>query len=680
MDKRGWNHKTDKLRIHPSQRFEDQHPRRHASVSKRRDYGSIGRNSPLGKRRETVSGIAAKDPFGIGDDDGGMEEPNDRAQAVDAIKSWAENESKWKEREAGSYGSPLLSPHTVRVHSPAVKERLARNRKRRANTAYSRILVPKPKADRWWTGHGNSPKVKDDLDHDSELPTSEYEFIEISQEGLQDFGLLTLGDDEKSRQDRPEEMKRYSEEDYPPKHRLEMQDSDHKPQPPRSDSGDAFSNDNQPIKWNSAIWDTSDEQKSDHNLLSNPDQNTDETNDRADDAISDRGGKRNETGIPSETPLDPNRYERHSADFPPQLYASEPTLTGVSPIHEPVEEQFHPETNDIKETTDTPQSPATMENVNHDTQPETPRDNLTKNIDPQNTSLESGQNKGSDTTQSPNTAHFPEKQILDAQLKSPGKDYTRNLDPQSKSPGNVDRKSPETKPNFPSGDHNARPDAQPKSPGKGDMRNLDPQSKLSGSDDVDGPKSKPHSPESGLIAAKTNSIQNQAGKDYDSEAWLDSDAPLPGNYRALFDDSQRSRSFRPDRSSPPRDGRDSLIVSPARSVCQSCSQVTEPLSNVICQDENEESDEEDWNSTAIANDEIIRILDEYKANSRLEPASEGQEAKYLRRAKKEADKLKRSLQGTDSERLSVSTPSSDGSLVMSPVGQIQLPKDKLVCL
>lgn len=290
MDKRGWNHKTDKLRIHPSQRFEDQHPRRHASVSKRRDYGSIGRNSPLGKRRETVSGIAAKDPFGIGDDDGGMEEPNDRAQAVDAIKSWAENESKWKEREAGSYGSPLLSPHTLRVRSPAVKERLARNRKRRANTAYSRILVPKPKADRWWTGHGNSPKVKDDLDHDSELPTSEYEFIEISQEGLQDFGLLTLGDDEKNRQDRAEEMKRYSEEDYPPKHRLEMQDSDHKPQPPRSDSGDTFSNDNQPIKWNSAIWDTSDEQKSDHNLLSNPDQNTDETNDRADDAISDKGG------------------------------------------------------------------------------------------------------------------------------------------------------------------------------------------------------------------------------------------------------------------------------------------------------------------------------------------------------------------------------------------------------
>lgn len=63
------------------------------------------------------------------------------------------------------------------------------------------------------------------------------------------------------------------------------------------------------------------------------------------------------------------------------------------------------------------------------------------------------------------------------------------------------------------------------------------------------------------------------------------------------------------------------------------------------------------------------MLDEYKANSRLEPASEGQEAKYLRRAKKEADKLKRSFQGTEFERLSVSTPSSDGSLVISPVGQ-----------
>lgn len=669
MDKRGWNHRTDKLRTHPSQRFEDQHPRRNASVGKRRDYGSFGRKSPLGKRRETVSGIAAKDPFGIGDDDRGVEEPNDRAQAVDAIKSWAENESKWKERETGSYRSPLLSPYTVRVRSPAVKERLARNRKRRANTAYSRIPVLKSKADRWWTGHRSSSKVKDDLDHDSELQTSEYECIENSHEGLQGLGLLTLADDENNRQDRAEETKRDSEEDYSPKHRMKMQDSYHKPQPPPSESGDGFSNNNQLMKWNSIIWDTSDEQKGDRVLLSNPDQNTDETNDRADDAISDKGEKRNETEMPSETPHDPNRYERHSADSPPQPSGSEPTFIGVSPIHEPVEEQFHPETNDIKEATDTPKSPATMENVSHDTRPKSLKNDLTENIDSQKTSPECGQNKGPNTTQSPNTTHLHENQIPDSQPKSPGKDDMMNLDPQPKSPGNDDRKSPQPNPIFPSDGHITKSDPQPKSPGKDDSKSVNPQSKLSGSDHVGGPKFRSHSPESGFVAAKTNSILNQAGEDDDSDAWLDSDASLPGNYRALFDDSRGSRSFRPNRSSPPRDGRDSLIVSPAGSVRQPCSQVTEPLTNVICQDENEESEEEDWNSTAIANDEIIRMLDEYKANSRLEPASEGQEAKYLRRAKKEADKLKRSFQGTDSERLSVSTPSSDGSLVMSPVGQ-----------
>lgn len=666
MDKRGWNHRTDKLRTHPSQRFEDQHPRRPASVGKRRVYVSFGRKSPLGKRRETVSGIAAKDPFGIGDDDGGMEEPNNRAQAVDTIKSWAEKERKWKETETGSYRPPLLSPHTARVRSPAVKERLARNRKRRANTAYSRIPVPKSKADRWWTGHRSSPKVKDDLDHDSELQASDYECIENDHEGLQDLGLLTLGDDENNRQDRAEERKRYSEEQYSPRHRLEMQDSDREPQPPPSNSGYAVSDRNQFINWNSTIWDPSDEQKGDHVLLSNPDQNTDEANDRVDDAVSDKGNTRNETKIPSETPPDPNRYERNSADSSPQPSGSEPTLIGVSPTHESVKEQSYPETNDIKEATDTPQSLASMENVSHDTQPETPRNDPIKKPDPQNTSPESGQNKGFDTTQSPNTTHLPRIQVPDAQPKSPGQDDMMNLDPQPKSPGKDDRKSPQPNPNFPSDSHITTPDPQPESPGKDSTKSLNPQSK---SDHVEGPEVRPQSPESGFVAAKTNPIQDQAGEDDDPNAWLDSDTPLPGNYRALFDDSQGPRSFRPNRSSPPRDGRDSLIVSPAGSVRQSYSQMTEPLSNVIYQDENEESDEEDWNSTAIANDEIIRMLDEYKANSRLQPASEPQEAKYLRRAKKEADKVKRSLQATDSERLSVSTPSSDGSLVMSPVGQ-----------
>lgn len=672
MDKRGWNYKTDKLRIHSSQRFEDLHPRRPASVSKRRDSGTngfIGRNSPLGKRRETVSGIAAKDPFGIGDENGRIEEPKDRAQAVDTIQSLAENESKGKERETGSYQSPLLSPYTLRVPSPAVKERLDKNRRRRANTALSRIPVPTSKANRWGTGHRNSPKVKDDLDHDSELHTSEYECMENSHKGLQALGLLTLDDNENDHQDRAVETKRYSEGGYPPKLQPKRQDSDHKSKPSPSNSGDAFSNDSQPMKWNSTVLDTLGERKSDHGLLSTPNQKTDETNDRTDNAVSDKGEKCNKLVIPSETPPNSNRYESHSADFPPQPYGSESTLIGARPNNEPVKEHFHEETNGIKEETDAPKPPGTRENVSHDAQLETPRDNLTKNIDPQDPSPESGQNKESDTTQSPNTAYFPERQIPDGQLKSPGNDHMKDLNPQPKSPDNVDRKSAETQPKFPGDDHITRPDAQPISPGKDDMRNLDPQSKISGSDHVDAPKSKPHSPESGGVTAKTVPVQDQAGKDDDSEAWLDSDAPLPGNYRALFHDSQRRRSFRPNRSSPPGDGKDSLIVSPAGSVRQPCSQVTEPLSNVIYQDENKNSDEEDWNSTAIANDEIIRMLDEYRENSRLEPASDGQEAKYLRRAEKEADKLKRSLQGTDPECLSVSTPSSDGSLVMSPVGR-----------
>lgn len=86
--KKKWNHKTDELRTRPSQRFEAQHPRRLSSLRERPDADSKeGRNPRLEKRRETVSEVAAKDPFGIGDDDGDVEEPNDRVQAIDAIKA-----------------------------------------------------------------------------------------------------------------------------------------------------------------------------------------------------------------------------------------------------------------------------------------------------------------------------------------------------------------------------------------------------------------------------------------------------------------------------------------------------------------------------------------------------------------------------------------------------------------
>ena len=560
MDKRRWNHKTDELRIHPSQRFEDQHPRRNASVGKKRDSGATVGKSSLGKRRETVSETAAKDPFGLGDDDRDLEEPNERAQAIDAMKSWGDNQTDWKEKEAGSHWSPLTSPGTVRVRLPAEKKRLTRERRRRANTVVSRIPVRKSTADRSWTGHGSSPKIKNDLDHDSELQTSDYEHVQgIHDEDLREIGLLNLGDDGNNCQDRVEQTERYSEEDYSPKPQRKWQDSDHETQIQPSNSGDAFSDDNLIIKRDFVIWNSLDEHKSDHVPPSNPEQNTDETNNRENDFVSDEGKKPNETEIPSETPPDPNKHERHSADTQPQPSGSEPTLIDASPIHDPIEEQFHSETNDIKEAPHTPQSPGTTEDLSQDPRSESSRSDHIMDPDPQSSPPECGQNKSSITS------HFPENQITDAQPKSPSSD---------------DSKSPEPKPNFPSGGHITMPYPQVKHSSKDATKNLNPQSKSSGSDHVKGLNGS-QSPESGGVTVGTKPIQDQVGKDEDLEAWFESDAPLPGNYRALAHYSRRPRSSRPNRSSHPGNGRDSITVSPAESVRQPCSQVTEPLSNVI---------------------------------------------------------------------------------------------------
>ena len=64
------------------------------------------------------------------------------------------------------------------------------------------------------------------------------------------------------------------------------------------------------------------------------------------------------------------------------------------------------------------------------------------------------------------------------------------------------------------------------------------------------------------------------------------------------------------------------------------------------------------------------MFDKYKANSQLQPNSEEEEAKYWRRAKaaEERDRAR----GMKTERSSVTTPSSDGSLLLSPVGKSQL--------
>lgn len=71
------------------------------------------------------------------------------------------------------------------------------------------------------------------------------------------------------------------------------------------------------------------------------------------------------------------------------------------------------------------------------------------------------------------------------------------------------------------------------------------------------------------------------------------------------------------------------------------------LSNADSKDDQEDSEEEGDPSAAIANEEIMRLFDEYSANSRLEPYSDEQEAEGA----------------------------SETPIILSPVGQFLAPKD-----
>lgn len=64
----------------------------------------------------------------------------------------------------------------------------------------------------------------------------------------------------------------------------------------------------------------------------------------------------------------------------------------------------------------------------------------------------------------------------------------------------------------------------------------------------------------------------------------------------------------------------------------------------------------------------MRLLAEYKANSKLEPPPEEEEAKDKRGAKAGTDRQSERLRGEESEFSSISSISSDGSLLVSPVG------------
>ena len=80
------------------------------------------------------------------------------------------------------------------------------------------------------------------------------------------------------------------------------------------------------------------------------------------------------------------------------------------------------------------------------------------------------------------------------------------------------------------------------------------------------PHSLPETMMTKSITVETNSARDHIQEHLDTEAWLNSDAPLAGNFRAILERPSRSISISPDRSSSPASLTNSIIISPIKSV------------------------------------------------------------------------------------------------------------------
>ena len=524
MEDQFWNKERHELRTRADQRFKARHPERNVSPVKKRDNVSIWKRRAHMKRHETVSGVAARDQLGISEDDGNVEELQDRSQAMNAMRSWADNKVNWQEREAGSHLSPLASPHTQ--HSSATRERLAREGKPRANSVVSRIALSTSPANRFRTDRSSFSKVKDGPDLVSEYQPSESEHFESSHdEGFQDPSLPGDGD---NHQGLYEQTKRHAKEHYSQPQHTGM-GNNHDPQFQTSNSGYALSDDDQVIRRDFGVWNPPDEQRRDHAPLPKTpiiDQSIDETDNGEKEVVSDKGKKPDDQERSSETSPDPNKYEYHSADV--QLLPSEPKAPLIDASHGHITDGEHSdlEVCESEEGPESPPTPVTIEKINRDSQPMSPRSDHREHLDPQRSLFRSGQNKSPYTIQNPDTTRLAGDESPDAQQTSPGLDHMKSLNQQYKSERNDHLKSP---------------------------------------------VSKSTSPEPRGVIVKAVSIQDQVKEDDDAKAQLSSDAPLRENNRAPSHDSQRPRSSRPDHLYDAGSDKDSLIVSPVRSVRYPCS-------------------------------------------------------------------------------------------------------------
>lgn len=272
---------------------------------------------------------------------------------------------------------------------------------------------------------------------------------------------------------------------------------------------------------------------SDHDRLPQfpeSDHDTGKTIDHQNQAVSDMVRKPDETKTSTETSGSSFSNERNSLDSQPRTSGLGPTLIDTSPVHDLVKEQVNPEINKIKEAPDSSHSLGT---------------------DQINTS--------------------------DPQQDFPGTDQIRSPDPQSDSPESDQPKNPHLQPNSRMSDQTKSPLPQPNSRMSDQTKSPEPQPKSPMSDQTKSPDPRPQPPEPGGATVATSPPQDQVKEDLDPKAWLKSDLPLQGNYKAIFPSKAPSghlnspRSTSPDGWSTSSGGSDCLVVPPATTVGLPCS-------------------------------------------------------------------------------------------------------------
>ena len=230
---------------------------------------------------------------------------------------------------------------------------------------------------------------------------------------------------------------------------------------------------------------------------------SDETSNHRNEARSDMGREPGEAETSSNTAVSSYSNELKDIVPQPQAVGSEATLVDAGPIHGPVEEQIDADVGKTRDTTETAPFLITMESK-HDYE----------------------------------------------RLKSLGTDFLGSYDPHSLS---------ET---MMTTDHDVRSNA----PGIIESVSAVSRPVSPWNDRTKGPDSSSHSPGPESITVETNSARDQIQEYPDTRAWLDSDAPLAGNFRAILERPSNSVSISPNHSSNPASLTDSLIISPIKSV------------------------------------------------------------------------------------------------------------------